>query len=173
MADVRVNFRPLERLARKIETRHGPLNDVYIQWAARYRAFAKRRFVKASRGDGTWKDLSPVTKKRRRKARRGHKGPRVFAILRDTGTLFAALEPRLENPGSLKKLLQKGVRVGYGGSAKHPSGGLTIARLAEIHNRGLGRVPQRKIIVTPDRKTMDTMVRDFYRGIRKTETWVR
>ena len=171
---VKMNLRPLTRFVDKIEARHGPLNDVYLTWGSRYRAFAKLRYMKFARGGGNWAPLSEVTKRRRRKAAKGKKGPRSFSILIDKGTLVAALEPKIENPGSIKKLIGKGVRVGYGGSAKHPRAkGLTIARLAEIHHRGLGNVPARPIIVRPDTKTLRGMVSDLERGIKKMETWVR
>lgn len=174
---VKMNLRPLTRFIEKIESRYGPLNDVYLQWASRYRAFAKLRYMRFARGGGDWDPLAEVTKRRRRKAAKGKKGKRKkrkFSILIDTGTLVGALAPKIENPGSIKMLLQQGVRVGYGGSAKHPRArGLTIARLAEIHNKGLGNVPARPIIVPPDNKTLDRMVRDLERGIKKIETWVR
>ena len=171
---VRVNIRPLERLADKIRRGSGPLREVYLQWAVRYRAYAHRRFGRLSRGGGDWPPLAESTKRRRRKARRGHKGPRSFATHIDTGTLRGALDPNIENPGSLRRLLRKGVRVGYGGGARHPKAKrLTIAKLAEIHHKGLGRVPRRRIIVKPDANTVQRMKRDLNRGLRKMETWIK
>jgi hypothetical protein len=174
---VKMNLKPLERLVSKIERGSGPLRDVYLQWAARYRSYARRRFARAGRGGGVWTPLAESTKRarnRKRKAARGHKGPRHHTILRDTDTLFNALDPQIEQAGSLRQLLRKGIRVGYGGSSRHPKATrLTIARLAEIHHRGLGRVPARPIIVKPDKRTLDGMVRDLHRGLKRIEPWVR
>lgn len=170
---VKLNLRPLDRLVDKVVNGKGPMRDVYTQWAARYRAFARARFVKLGRGGGDWAPLAESTKRQRRKARRGYKGSRKFTILRDTDTLFNALHPQLENPGALKKHLRDGIRVGYGGSARHPKGKMTIARLAEIHHRGLGHNPARPIIVEPDRATLNRMKKDYERGLRKLATWVR
>jgi hypothetical protein len=176
---VRLNLKPLERLANKIRRGHGPLRDVYIQWAGRYQSFVRLRFAKESRGGGSWPNLAESTKKaraRRRKRARGRQqsSPRRFAILRDTDTLYNALDPGMHYPGSLRRLLRDGVRVGYGGGARHPSSTrLTIARLAEIHHLGLGRVPKRKIIVKPDRKTYLGMIADLNRGLKRMEPWVR
>ena len=174
---VRIHIKPLERLVDKIRRGAGPLQDVYLQWAARYRGFARRRFNVLSRGGSvgatTWPPLTEGTKRRRRKARRGYKGPRKFSILRDTGTLYNALDPTIENPGSLRRLLRNGVRVGYGGSARHGKAKyLTIARLAEIHDQGLGNNPRRSIIVRPDDRTIRQMKQDLYRGLKKMETWI-
>lgn len=170
---VKLNLGPLDRFVDKVVNGKSAMRDVYTQWVGRYRTFARARFAKFGRGGGDWAPLAERTKRQRRKARRGHKGPRKFTILRDTDTLFNALHPKFENPGALKKHLRDGVRVGYGGSQRHPKAKrLTIARLAEIHHRGLGHNPARPIIVEPDRPTLDRMKADYERGLRKLETWV-
>lgn len=129
--------------------------SVYHQWAARYRGFLRERFVRYSRGGGDW---APLKKKRRRGARK------KAAILRDTGTLFAVLDVAFQNnPGQLQQDLPNGVRVGFGGPETHPEGSMTVARLAEIHHFGEGRMPERQIIVDPSEEVQQDMVGDVER----------
>jgi hypothetical protein len=166
LGDVRINLEPL-KLLEKVP------RSVYNQWAARYRSFAQERFVKFSRGKGTWPPLAPSTIARRRKGRgrrrdaQGRaigKRARVVAILRDTGTLFAALDVHFtRNPGQLQKDLPHGVQVGFGGPGKHPKAPMSVADLASIHHFGLGRVPARPIIVDPPNKVLNQMSTDVAR----------
>lgn len=181
MPDVRINLRPLKKM-RKIPRR------VFNLWADRYRKFAADRFSRFSRGGGNWKKLSPATIAQRRKSKSGRalrrrskktavltsgmktrKGFLSFAatILFDTGMLFNALLGRGRR-GALQQKLPKGVRVGYGGTAKHGSGAKTIASIAEAHQRGRGRrLPQRKIIVSPPQKLTLKMAGDVERYWKK------
>jgi hypothetical protein len=164
---VRINIQPLDRFVDTVINGRSPMGDVYRQWTVRYRAFAQNRFVKQSQGGGDWPDLAPSTKRRRRGPRRGYKGARRFAILQDTRTIFNALDPDTKQAGSLEQVLRDGVRVGYGGSAKHPKAPMTIARLTEIHHRGLGHNPKREIIVEPDQQTVRRMCDDLTRGLNR------
>lgn len=153
------------------------------KWAARYRSFSAQRFEKAAKGDGTWKPLSPLTVKLRRK---GSKRSRDFrgrfakkgaplAILMDTATLFAALNERFtRKPGQLQQDIPFGVRVGYGGGGSHPKGAMTVARLAEIHHFGAdirvfgkhkAKIPARPIIVDPDLRTQELMRLDMQKAL--------
>lgn len=113
------------------------------------------RFVTYSRGGGDWKPL-------KRKRRRGKRNR--AALLRDTGTLFAALSTQFSGaPGQLQENLKNGMRVGFGGPARHPGGVITVAELAAVHNFGLGRMPERKIIVDPSKKVLNQMANDVKR----------
>lgn len=59
----------------------GPLDDMYRQWGARYLGFTRRRFVSASRGDGTWAPLSKSTIRARRAGKvKAVDGKRVSGI---------------------------------------------------------------------------------------------
>jgi hypothetical protein len=92
----------------------------------------------------------------------------VVSILRNTGTLFAALNPVFtRKPGALEESIPFGVRVGYGGPAKHPKGKASIADIAGFHNAGAGHLPRRQIIVPPDQRTIDGMVADMERGMKR------
>lgn len=44
----------------------GQPQKMFLQWGARYGTFVRRRFDRASKRDGTWKDLSPETIEGRR-----------------------------------------------------------------------------------------------------------
>jgi len=173
---VTVDLRPLRRFADAIEKQlrtasSGPVQNAIKQWAYRYRSFAKARFAKFSRGGGNWKALEESTKRRRRKARKGHKGPRGFSILWDTGTLIGALEPQMKMPGQLTENIPFGVRVGYGGPHRHPGGRATIADIATFHQGGIpvgkGRSGRRKreIIVEPDAQAVEDMTEYMLRAL--------
>ena len=154
MSRVRVDFTDLIRWKDVIKARSGQVKFALRQWAIVYRAFVQERF--ARQGDGTWRPLKQSTIARRRKRVGNTRFSRVATILRDTGTLFAALNPVL-SPGAKEELSEFGITVGFGGSERHPGGGITIKQLAEVHQSGLGRVPKREIIVKPDSQTISTM----------------
>ncbi len=162
-----VDLRGLKKFKKQITTdlRHktnGPIWNALIQWAARYRAFLRERFVKFSGGGGDWKGL-----KRRRK--RGSLSS--AAILRNTGTMFTALQPAFQSkPGQLQKNIPFGVRTGYGGPGRHKKGGTaTIADIASFHQIGAGFLPVREIIVPPDAQVTSKMSGDMDRGLKKLE----
>ncbi len=169
---VKLDLRRLKKFVREIESHRGAkINNMYKQWAARYLGFARRRFVKNSRGGGNWPGLKPATVRGRRSGRtkttsvKKRKTGGAVAILRNTGTLLGALE--VGSGGNFKRL-RNGVRVGFLSHSKaktrtstgiKPSS-LSIAKLAAIHNFGKGHMPKRQIIVDPDRQTVNGMIRD-------------
>ncbi len=190
MPDVVVNLKPLIRFRELVSqdlrgAGRGPIRAAIRQWAARYRAFAQERFDRASKGGGEWERLSPATlAARRRKSggklrtkagrrRRFRTGASSTlgnrpAILRDTGVLMAALAEHFTNkPGAIQDDIPFGVRVGYGGSEKHPSGGATIADIASFHQSGGGSLPKREIIVDPPQHVTDLMAGDMERALER------
>ncbi len=156
------NLRKLQRFKRLInQGSNGPLRPVFKQWGVRYLAWTKRTFIEKSRGGGNWPPLKAATMARRRR------GGASAAILRDTGTLFRALTPG--NPGNLFEFIRGGVRggvrVGFGGAARHPAGKATISDIARFHNSGEGRLPKRQIIYEPNKPLVLRMMNDLSRGI--------
>lgn len=165
-----------------------PLRLMLRKWSARYLGFVRRRFDRASKGDGTWKPLAKstllarrhggaggVTRRKASTKRqalavlrskgKGASSPEAAAILgsasilRDTGVLFAALNPGA--PGALEQPIPGGIRVGFA-AASHGTSPITIQRLAAIHNSGgsNGRPPARPILVAPDGPTVAGMRAD-------------
>lgn len=176
-----VNLTGLHSFRDSVLSVSGPMRDAFIQWGALYRSFVRLRFRNESRGGGDWPRLARSTlaarrrKKvklrtktgRRRKFKMGSsvlitKAPK---ILIDTGILIGALSPRFERkPGQLQKNLSDGIRVGFGGPAKHPAkpgekSPPTISDIASWHQKGnrINNLPQRRIIVDPNEKTLRRM----------------
>ena len=129
-----------------------PIQRCHRRWGKRYEAFIRRDFTRQSSGGGRWPALDPATVARRRKEGVGAK------ILRDTGTLLAALT--IGAPGNVFKLEKDGCLFGFGGPARHPGGKARIADIARFHDSGAGTLPQRQIIVPPDAATIAGMESD-------------
>jgi hypothetical protein len=151
---VKLEINGLKKYAKDITTSSTPfVLKTLKQWAFIYRSFAQRRFDRYSKGGGNWPPLKPATIA----ARKG-KGVGV-AILRDTGQLFHALQPEFAGvgAGAVEIISALSVTVGYGGSAGHIPGGVSISDIATFHQFGMGHNPKRVIIVEPDDKTLDKM----------------
>jgi hypothetical protein len=153
---VTVKMPGLARFKRAVKGDRALSLRITRMWEARLKGFLQTRFAKQSRGGGEWPPLAPSTIERRRKGR----GTGSAAILRDTGLLFTALQPGTIAPGGLTKHGQLQLEVGYGGSAKHKSGGVSIADIASFHQTGGGNLPQRGIIVKPDSAVLSSMAKD-------------
>ena len=192
---VDIDLTPMQIFGRRIATLTGALRDMTYKWAARYRGFARARFIRYSRGGGDWPYLAPSTLAARR---RKTPGGRMYVIDRktgkrrrtrgktnassklsqrprilwDTGLLIGALQPRVVGaPGQLQKDEPHGILVGYGGPHRYPKGKQpTIADIAHFHQTGAGRVPQRKIIVKPDALTRQGMTRDLEVALKREGT---
>lgn len=83
--------------------------------------------------------------------------PVGVSILRNTGTLFNALE--IGNAGNRVERIPSGVVYGFQ-SADHPDeGAATISQIATWHNTGDG-VPKRTILVVPDEQTIQGIQSD-------------
>lgn len=130
---------------------NNPIRQVIEKWGVRYRSFIQRRFDRYSKGGGDWKPLV---------SRVGG------TILRDTNTLFMAVQPAFVNqPGAIQKNINGGIEVGYGGTAKHPRANMSIVKLADIHQKGKGNNPSRVIIVPPSERVRTQMVNDMEIGL--------
>jgi hypothetical protein len=79
-----------------------------------------------------------------------------------------ALTPEFKGVlGQFQEGIPFGVRVGYGGPARHPKAEMTVADLARFHQTGGGHLPARQIIVPPDDRTIQLMAGDMERAIGK------
>lgn len=151
-----LNIEPLRQfkaeVARGIRSGSGEIGKVYRKWAVRYRGYIQERFDRFSKGGGDWAPL---------KSRDG-------SILRDTNTLFAALNPVFTgNAGALERIVAGGILVGFGGSATHANGDATVAQIAAWHNEGAGFNPQRTIIVDADRALIRDFTKDMETGLER------
>lgn len=150
------------------------MKDFFRRAAARYLAFIRGRYVRASRGDGTWKPLAASTKVarlRRQHGKRFHsvikaapgknRGEQLaslaagtaFAILRDTSTLFGSLTEGA--PGSSIDYVKDGILLG------------TRVFYAKYHQNPTvpGRPPKREIFVQPDKPTEEAIAIELANGI--------
>jgi len=128
-----INLKPLEEFARVIERDlrgggNGPIRRAIKQWGKRYRGAMRERFDKFSKRGVDWPKLAKSTIKRRR----GNK----YSILRDTGILMAALSPTFSGrPGQFEQDIPFGIRVGYGGPARHPISSNVKTKKGNAHAR--------------------------------------
>ena len=146
---IRIDLSPLKRFDSALRAGQrgapGPINDLFTLMGEQYLAFAQRRFNAFSRGGGRWPPLQASTKAARRKAAKGGAAKRTFSILRDTGMLYNALGRG--HPGNTFKRVRGGIVVGIGETDPHQGGkALTMARLAQFHNFGMGSNPEREIV---------------------------
>ena len=127
-----------------------PVKDALKQWGMRYRAWAQERFDRFSKGGGDWPALADSTVRGRRRG--------SSTILRDTGTLFAALSPVFASaPGAIEERIPYGLKVGIGGPGGHPSGAATVSQIAQFHQSGGRNLPQRKVIDVPPQRVLNLM----------------
>jgi len=174
---VRLALRGLDRFAGRIDSalRSGgpahPIRRALKQWGFIYRSYVRERYVTYSRGGGDWQDLAPSTKRRRRKGRKGGGG--TYSILYDTGTLIAGLDPSFSpDKGAIETDIPFGIRLGYGGAARHKRGKGTIAMIAAAHDEGVPpHLPKRQIIVEPDDRAMRKIVEVTERAL--AQAWRR
>ena len=158
-AEVTKDLGDFEKLKRITNPKSPEMRALFKRWAQWWRSDMFKRFDRYSRGGGDWKHT-------KRSQRRGRGRPiRAIApstikqfILRDTHTLYKALSPVYRNlPGQYQKLTGTGIEVGYGGPARHPkSKTKTVAQIAQFHQSGSGFLPQRKVIVQPDKFRRET-----------------
>lgn len=171
---VRLDLTGLTGLMRSQNSRHPAFRAMLKQILKYYERFTRRRFQKASNGDGTWVPLSPATIRSRRKGKRftknvGSRNARkkgAAKILRDTSTLFRALS--LGSQGNFSRIKRTSVQYGFA-KLRHPHSkkrGKTIRDIAVIHDEGRG-VPKRTILEVPDRRTKILMLKAVRRGERK------
>ena len=162
-----VNTNPLRKLSKalimsKADNRHPRVVEMYKQWTRIYRTFIHNRFKTNSRGGGDWAPLSA-----RRIQKRGHS-----RILIETNTLLNAVSPDIYNaPGSFARRQGNGLIVGYGGSVVHPTAAksgrsTTIQEIAGFHQTGGGRLPQRRIIVGPDKATVELVTKEIQAAVQ-------
>lgn len=151
-----------KKLVRGLKHGSGHIDRALKQIGIYYLGFTKRRFYQYSRGGGDWEPLAESTLRQRRGSGKG------AAILRDTGLLFNAIG-NSGRPKAGAQLQKKGkkIRVGWDERTQHRYAQMTFAELADIHQRGRGNVPARKLLVEPDSQTKQRMRRALSRAVEK------
>ncbi len=152
---------------------NGPIRDAVHQWR-QVPKFPPQRFDKVAKVVA-WPDLkesqAPAAQRPARRREPDGEEPQErstgYSIMRDTGTLLGALILPSPQARTTPRRTSIGVRVGFGGPAKHPEGKTTIAAIAAAHQAGAGNLPVRKIIVPPDEQTKAAMAGDMQRAVDK------
>jgi hypothetical protein len=145
VAKTRVDVRGLWRLERVLKAdlrqkSNGPIRKAMRDWVIMYNRFLRRRFLRFSRGGGSWRPLAPSTKRRKRRKK---------AILRETDTLLNKLFVSFGQSQISHR--SGGITVSYGRSGGHPDSSLSVGQLTKVHQEGRGIVPRRPIIVPPSK----------------------
>ena len=119
---------------------------------------------------------------------------RTVSVLRDTGTLMAALD--IGKPGNTFRRIKGGVEFGIEGGPKAQkniivrkvtrtkkgkvkvgkkgvralgsSGKATIGQVAAFHNQGGKHLPKRVIVAVPDQQTLDGLARDAVEAVGRS-----
>lgn len=108
-----------------------------------YQTFTRERFDKASEGGAGWKPLKKGSP----------------PILRKTGEMREGLSIELTlKPKTVARLKNR---------KAHSKAKMPIEKLLTIHHYGLGRVPERRILVQPDVKTATRMALIRIRAVKK------
>lgn len=150
-----VNIEGLKRLRKAVDANPALGRDIAKAWEIIYRSFTRLRFLRLSRsgGGGEWPALKPSTIARRRKG----KGKGSAAILRDTGMMFASLQPSLGGNGLLQsEPLPVGFTAFLGGDQQYKNGP-TLQQVAVWQHKGAGRLPARPILAVPESSTIAQM----------------
>lgn len=144
--EVKVEIEGLKRLRKQVDRNPALGKEIANAWSIIYRAFTRQRFHRFSRGGGDWAPLAESTLKRRRKG----SGEGNAAILRDTGAMFAALQPALGSAGLLQSEPRPLGFTAFLGGTQSYANGPTLVEVAEFQHKGGGRLPSREILVQPD-----------------------
>lgn len=132
-----------------------PIRNAVEQWGVLITDFLTTRWVIFSLGGGNWRALNA-----KYLAWKTRKGLLPF-ILRATDqaiSLFSAKFAR--KPGAMGSDVKFGVRVSFGEAMQVPhmtNPQMTVASVMMLHQQGVGRLPQRKVIVGPDTETRGKM----------------
>lgn len=170
---VTIDIKRLEGLVADLSPRRGFPAGLSRPIAAMYSSWIRRRFLRYARGAGTWPPLSPRRLRERQgksragasKRKRGKISVRGVEILRDTGRLYNSLS--LGQGANTFRKVRGGVQFGIQGPGSYPKSGAKIRDVAQWHQSGAGKLPQRKILVHPDRKTKARMTRRIVNAVKR------
>jgi len=146
-----------------------PIREALATWGDLLTQYLSNRWRIFSLGGGNWAPLNE--KYRAWKLRKGFL-PFILRMTDMAATLFSAKFSR--KPGAINSDVKFGVRVGFGEDMQVPhmtNPNMTVAQIMMLHQEGVGRLPQRKVIVGPDtatraqmRAVMDQALREVAAG---------
>lgn len=159
---IKLKLEGLDRLRKAVIGNPALMQRIVNAWSTVYRSFTRSRFHKLSRGGGDWPALSSATLAGRRKGGGG------AAILRDTGAMFAALNPQLGSGGMMRTtpIQPLGFKADLSSATTYKDGA-TLSDVASYHHYGEGRLPKREILVEPDREAIESMANHGKRILTK------
>ncbi len=168
---VAVNLHGLRKFKDVLETTDlrtseaAPIREAIEKWGDILTKFLSRRWRIFSLGGGNWPALN--AKYRAWKVRKGFL-PFILRMTDMSATLFSAEFSR--KPGALSRDVKFGVRVGFGEDMQVPhqtNPQMTVAAIMRLHQEGVGRLPQRKVIVGPDTETRAKMREVMDKALKK------
>lgn len=113
-------------------------------------AWQRQRFIENMQGDGDWPELSPETVKSKKfRARRYNFTGDPNWILYESGTLLRSLGVKRTQPNQFQGYRYIVGFVNENEPAPETYRGLPVQRIAFFHHRGVGRNPQRELMVNP------------------------
>ena len=140
----------LQRLIELVAGHPPTLEKMFRAFDKVYRGFIRARWRKFSRGGGNWKKLAASTI-----ARKKHE-----LILLDTNLAYKSVDPEFLQTFQIKP----GTRtifqasVAFASNAVYPTG-ISVDEVMSYHQEGTERMPQRKVLVSPDYITRQTMAK--------------
>lgn len=153
-------------MQKSLKSRHGAINEAYIDWAKYYGEFTRKRFMKFKRGAGNWRRLKPETIKAKRRA--GYTRPRW--ILYATALMQKSLNPRfLKSTAKIKGRGTK-MQVTYGGKKRYRikgKRGPLVAEVMKYHNEGKGCLPKRRIFINPPTSVQKKMAERMEKAMQE------
>ena len=150
-----MNSKPLRQFVADVSGSGPEMNQLFESIGGIYLDQLQRQYKANSAGGGDWPAVKKATEKaqfKRKKARKGHKGPRKKGILIDDGILEGALTPGAR--GNEFRLIPHGIRVGFSQTIHGAGSSITVNELAQIHDQGKGDMPKRQILNEPTSATV-------------------
>ena len=142
-----------------------PIREALVKWGDLITNYLTKRWQIFSMGGGNWTALN--AKYKAWKVRKGFL-PFILRMTDQALSLFWIDFSR--KPGALNEDIKFGVRIGFGEAMQVPhmtNPQMTVASIMMLHQQGVGKLPQRKVIVGPDTATRGKMRDVMDRALKK------
>ena len=151
IADLVIDFSGARAFVRKVRSGSSATTRGHRKAAERYLRWLQKRYQKYSMGGGDWPDLAESTVRRKKQNK--------DVILVEYMNLYNSLAVRRSGKS------QYTVGIFSQQTARRSS--KTLQQIATIHQRGEGRVPQRRIVVMPSTGVNRSMRQDIQKGVNE------